>query len=75
MHRLVGLTFFVMSIAIAGGALHVSRESSGVDYSPLAECISEARYRHPLDDKHQELVNAMYACGIYKLPIAWSSDG
>ena len=75
MHRLLGFTFFVASIAIAGGALHLSREPSSSDYSPLAKCISEARYRHPLDDKHQELVNAMYECGIYKLPIGWSSDG
>ena len=74
MHRFVGLAFFVVSLAIAGGALQTSRESTSVDYSPLAECIGEARYQHPLDDKHQELVNAMYECGIYDLPIGWSSD-
>ena len=75
MHRLVGFVFFVASIAIAGGALHLSGEPTAVDYSPLAECISEARYRNPLADKHQELVNAMYACGIYKVPVGWSSVG
>jgi hypothetical protein len=74
MQRLVGFTFFVVSLAIAGGALHLSREPATVDYSPLAECIGDARYRHPLDDKHQELVNAMYTCGIYRLPIGWDSD-
>jgi hypothetical protein len=73
MQRLVGFTFFVASLVIAGGALHLSRAPAAVDYSPLAECISEARYRNPLDDKHQELVNAMYACGVYELPAGWSS--
>ena len=69
MQRLVGFTFFLVSLAIAGGALHFSRQPAPVDYSSLAECIGEARYRYPLDDQHQELVNAMYACGIYKLPV------
>ena len=70
MHRLLGFTFFLVSLAIAGGALHLSREQPArADYAPLAECISQARYQHPLDDQHQELVNAMYACGIYKLPV------
>ena len=75
MQRLVGFTFFLVSLAIAGGALHLSRQSASIDYAPLADCISDARYRHPLDDQHQELVNAMYACGIYKLPVGWDSDG
>jgi hypothetical protein len=75
MHRLVGFAFFVVSLAIAGGALHLSRgHPATVDYSPLAECIGNARYRYPLDDKHQELVNAMYTCGIYRLPVGWESD-
>jgi hypothetical protein len=75
MHRLVGFTFFLVSLAIAGGALQLSRERATVDYSSLAECINDARYRHPLDDRHQELVNAMYACGIYKLPVGWDAGG
>jgi hypothetical protein len=69
MPRSIGLAFFLVSLAIAGIAVHVSREPAGADYSSLAACISEARYEHPLSDKHQELVNAMYACGVYKLPV------
>jgi hypothetical protein len=69
MRRLVGLTFFLASLVIAGGALHMSREPARVDYSSLANCISEARYEHPLTDRHQELVNAMYACGVYEVPV------
>jgi hypothetical protein len=69
MQRFVGFTFFVVSLAIAGAAVHLSRAPARVDYSALAHCISDARYQHPLSDQHQELVNAMYACGIYKLPV------
>jgi hypothetical protein len=69
MRRVVGFSFFVASLGIAGAALHLSREPARVDYSSLAHCITEARYEHPLSDQHQELVNAMYACGVYKLPV------
>jgi hypothetical protein len=69
MQRFLGFAFFLASLAIAGAAVHVSREPANVDYAPLADCISEARYEHPLDNQHQELVNAMYACGVYKLPV------
>jgi hypothetical protein len=54
-------------------ALLVSREPANADYTVLAHCISEARYQHPLDDEHQELVNAMYACGIYKLAAGYAA--
>jgi hypothetical protein len=69
MQRFVGFTFFLASLAIAAAAVHVAREPAKVDYSSLAHCISEARYEHPLGNQHQELVNAMYACGVYKLPV------
>ena len=69
MSRLVGVAFFLASLAIAGGSFHVRTEPERVDYSSLASCISDARYHHPLDDKHQELVNALYACGIYRIPL------
>ncbi len=69
MQRLIGLTFFLVSLAIAGAALHLNRQPATVDYASLANCISDARDRNPLDNQHQELVNAMYACGIYKFPV------
>jgi len=32
-----------------------------------AECISKARYEHPIkNNQYQELVNALYTCGVYK---------
>jgi hypothetical protein len=67
MHRLVGFAFFAAGVALACAALVVSRAEARADYGPLADCISDARVRQPLDDRHQELVNALYACGVYKL--------
>jgi hypothetical protein len=69
MHRVVGFTFFALSIALASVALVVSRQQPQLDYGSLANCISDARHRHPLADQHQELVNALYACGVYKLEL------
>ncbi len=69
MQRGVGPTFFLPSLAAAGAALHLSKQPAEADYASLASCISEQRHRHPLDDQQQELVNAMYACGIYQCPV------
>jgi hypothetical protein len=69
MHRLVGFTFFAAGVALACAALFLSRAESRADYRPLADCISDARFRQPLDDRHQELVNALYACGVYKVAV------
>lgn len=69
MNRLVGFAFFMASLAVAAGALGTSRGPAEVDHPSLPNCISEARYHHPLDDKHQELVNALYACGVYEVPV------
>ena len=69
MHRVVGLAFFALSVALASASLLVSRQQPQVNYGSLASCISDARHRHPLADQHQELVNALYACGVYKLEL------
>jgi hypothetical protein len=32
-------------------------------------CIGQARYEAPIEgNQYQELVNALYACGVYDLP-------
>lgn len=70
MHRAVGLTFFALGVLLATTALLLSRQHQPqLDYSSLANCISDARYRHPLADLHQELVNALYACGVYEVEL------
>ena len=69
MHRLVGFAFFAAGVVLACTALVLSRAEPAADYGPLADCISDARYSQPLEDRHQELVNALYACGVYKLEL------
>jgi hypothetical protein len=69
MQRVVGAGFFLMGLLLATIALHLREEKPSVDYGTLASCISEQRVRHELQDPHQELVNALYACGVYKLPV------
>ena len=69
MRRLVGGGFFLMGLVLATVALHLREEQPTVDYASLANCISEQRVRQALQDPHQELVNALYACGVYKLPV------
>jgi hypothetical protein len=69
MQRVVGTGFFLMGLLLATMALHLRDERPAVDYGPLANCIGEQRVLHELQDPHQELVNALYACGVYKLPV------
>ena len=69
MQRVVGLAFFVAGVALAAAALALHRQHAPADYSALAACIGDARVSHPLADLHQELVNALYECGVYKLDL------
>lgn len=69
MPRLVGFAFFAAGVALACVAVVLSRSEPGADYGALANCISNARFQQPLDDDHQELVNALYACGVYKIEL------
>jgi ferric-dicitrate binding protein FerR (iron transport regulator) len=62
------LTVFVVTAAVALGALLLPArtQSASPDYSG---CIGKARYERPIEgNQYQELVNALYACGVYRLP-------
>lgn len=69
MHRLVGIAFFAAGLALACAAVALNRQQAPADYARLATCIGDARLSHPLADLHQELVNALYECGVYKLDL------
>lgn len=69
MQRALGAAFFLIGLALATLALSLREQPPTVDYASLANCISEQRVRHALEDPHQELVNALYSCGVYKLPM------
>jgi hypothetical protein len=66
MSRLVGALFLLVSIGIAATAVHVRGERPSVDYRGLQACIAHAERTHPVADRHQELVNALYTCGVYR---------
>jgi len=64
---LAGVWLLVIGVLVGGSA--VPRASDGSTLEPdYAGCISESRILNPVADQHQELVNALYACGIYELP-------
>jgi ferric-dicitrate binding protein FerR (iron transport regulator) len=62
------VTASVVTVAVAVGALLLPgrTHSASPDYST---CIGKARYERPIDgNQYQELVNALYACGVYRAP-------
>ncbi len=64
------------SVLAAGAAVAVVTlpgRSGGAVRPDYAGCIGQARYQDPIEsNQYQELVNALYACGVYKTA---SADG
>jgi hypothetical protein len=65
--RLVTASWLVILGLLVGG-LAIPRANDrpilGEDYPA---CIGQARYQDPIEgNQYQELVNALYACGIYR---------
>ena len=59
-------TVVTAAIALVALTLPARTQSASPDYST---CIAKARYEHPIEgNQYQELVNALYACGVYQLP-------
>jgi hypothetical protein len=57
----VGLLVGGLAIPRASDTPRLTRDYPG--------CIGKARYEEPIDgNQYQELVNALYACGVYTLP-------
>ncbi len=52
-------------VMVVGAALLLGRqEGAGPDYPG---CIGKARYENPIEgNQYQELVNALYACEVYR---------
>jgi hypothetical protein len=67
--RLVSLLAAVVvtgSVALASFAMPGRTHTASSD---VPACIGKARYEHPIaQNQYQELVNALYACGVYQLP-------
>jgi cytochrome c-type biogenesis protein CcmH/NrfG len=59
-------TSLVAAIVVLGAVLLLGRqEAAGARDYP--GCIGKARYEHPIEgNQYQELVNALYACEVYR---------
>ncbi len=57
-----------VAASVALGAFVLPGRTQGA--SPdVPGCIGKQRYEHPVaGNQYQELVNALYACGVYRLP-------
>ena len=54
------------SVAVASLAMPGRTPSASPD---VPACIGKARYENPIHgNQYQELVNALYACGVYRSP-------
>ena len=60
---------FLGSIAIASLALYVGHRQPTVDYHYVGDCVTRETTQQRTHDQHQALVNALYACGVWKVPV------
>jgi hypothetical protein len=59
----------VLAAAVAAGSLTLPTRTDGAAGPDYPGCIGKARYEAPVDgNQYQELVNALYACGVYQGP-------
>lgn len=60
---------FLSSIALASLALYVGHQQPSVDYRYVGDCVTRETAHQRTGDQHQALVNALYACGVWKVPV------
>jgi len=63
--RLLGTSFLTVVVVLGAGLLFGRQQEAGAPDYP--GCIGRARYEHPIQgNQYQELVNALYACEVYR---------
>jgi hypothetical protein len=67
--RPISTILFFSSIALAALALYVGHRAPRVDYAYVGDCVTRETAKQTISDQHQALVNALYACGIWKVPL------
>jgi hypothetical protein len=56
----------VLAVGFGLGAVTLPDGSGGAVRTDYPGCIGKARYEAPIaGNQYQELVNALYACGVY----------
>ncbi len=59
----------LVAAGLAVGTLGLSGSSNAVSVPDYPGCIGKARYEEPIaGNQYQELVNALYRCGVYTPP-------
>ena len=67
--RVFSRALFLGSIGIASLALYVWHRQPPVDYRYVGDCVTRETAAQRTHDEHQALVNALYACGVWKVPV------
>jgi hypothetical protein len=67
--RAFSRALFLSSIGIAALALYVGHRQPPVDYRYVGDCVTRETADQKTSDQHQALVNALYACGVWKVPV------
>ena len=60
---------FFCAIGLASLGLYVGHQQPSVDYAYVGDCVTRETAKQTTPDQHQALVNALYACGIWKVPV------
>jgi hypothetical protein len=67
--RAISTILFFSSIALAALALYIGHRPPSVDYAYVGDCVTRETAKQTISDQHQALVNALYACGIWNVPV------
>lgn len=67
--KLVSASWLVVLGLLVGGVAIPRASDAPTLTRDYPGCIGKARYESPIaDNQYQELVNALYACGVYEAP-------
>jgi hypothetical protein len=67
--RPLSTLLFLSSLALASFALYIGHQRPGVNYRYVGDCVTRETATQRTHDEHQALVNALYACGVWKVPV------
>ena len=67
--RPLSTLLFLSSVVLASFAMYVGHQRPGVNYQYVGDCVARETAAQRTHDQHQALVNALYACGVWKVPV------
>jgi hypothetical protein len=66
---LFGTASLVCAVAIAGLSLYIKGQHPKPDYQYVGDCVTRESVGAVQGTQYQALVNALYACGVWKVPL------